>query len=216
VPHQIKLTLRQMEGSALARSLLPSRLPVAWSASGASFAVPARSFFGSQNETDGGCPADLSKGGFAMAGGKGRHRPRSCRRRSAVLRATHAWATIVADACRAALADGVCRAAVPAGGGERYGGRTCYGRHRSYEKREHRMLSEHLHISSRQIHVRYRFYNTSPKEVTILVAFPMPDITVEDSTTNISVPTHSPQNLLRSSTFVNDKQSRRRSNRKYL
>jgi hypothetical protein len=34
------------------------------------------------------------------------------------------------------------------------------------------MLSEHLHISSQQIRVRYRFYNTSPKEVTILVAFP--------------------------------------------
>jgi hypothetical protein len=67
------------------------------------------------------------------------------------------------------------------------------------------MLSEHLHISSQQIRVRYRFYNTSPKEVTILVAFPMPDITVEDSDKNISIPTHHPQNLLGFSTFVKDK-----------
>jgi hypothetical protein len=67
------------------------------------------------------------------------------------------------------------------------------------------MLSERLHISSQQIRVRYRFYNTSPKEVTILVAFPMPDITVEDSAKNISIPTHHPENLLGFSTFVNDK-----------
>jgi hypothetical protein len=32
--------------------------------------------------------------------------------------------------------------------------------------------------------------------VTTLVAFPMPDITVEDSTSNISIPTDDPQNLL--------------------
>jgi hypothetical protein len=67
------------------------------------------------------------------------------------------------------------------------------------------MLSERLHISSQQIRVRYRFYNTSPKQVTILVAFPMPDITVEDSATNLSIPTHHPENLLGFSTFVNDK-----------
>jgi hypothetical protein len=67
------------------------------------------------------------------------------------------------------------------------------------------MLSEHLNISSRQIRVRYRFYNTSPKDVTILVAFPMPDITVENSDTNISIPIHNPHNLLGFSTFVNDK-----------
>jgi hypothetical protein len=54
------------------------------------------------------------------------------------------------------------------------------------------MLLEHLHISTRQIRIRYRFYNTSPKDVMILVAFPMPDITVEDSTANISIPTGSP------------------------
>lgn len=67
------------------------------------------------------------------------------------------------------------------------------------------MLSEHLHISSRQIRVRYRFYNTSPEDVTILVAFPMPDITVDNSVTNISIPTHNPQNLLGFTTFVNRK-----------
>jgi Domain of unknown function (DUF4424) len=65
------------------------------------------------------------------------------------------------------------------------------------------MRSERLHISSQQIRVRYHFYNASPKDVTILVAFPMPDITIEDSATNISIPIHSPDNFLRFATSVN-------------
>jgi hypothetical protein len=64
------------------------------------------------------------------------------------------------------------------------------------------MRSEELYISSSQIHVSYRFFNASPKVVTTLVAFPMPDITVGDSTANIAVPTDDPHNLLGFSSFV--------------
>jgi len=64
------------------------------------------------------------------------------------------------------------------------------------------MRSEELYISSREIRVSYRFFNASAKDVTTLVAFPMPDITVEDSTSNISIPTDDPQNLLGFSTIA--------------
>ena len=37
-----------------------------------------------------------------------------------------------------------------------------------------------LYVSPREIRVSYRFYNASPADVTTLVAFPMPDITVAD------------------------------------
>ena len=41
------------------------------------------------------------------------------------------------------------------------------------------MRSEDLFVSAKQVRVRYRFANTSAKDVTIVVAFPMPDITIE-------------------------------------
>jgi len=40
------------------------------------------------------------------------------------------------------------------------------------------MPSEDLAISAREVSVRYRFLNRSDKDVTVLVAFPMPDIQV--------------------------------------
>lgn len=64
------------------------------------------------------------------------------------------------------------------------------------------MRSEELSISPREIRVSYRFYNTAPTDVTTLVAFPMPDITVADVGTNVTVPTSDPQNLLGFSTTV--------------
>jgi hypothetical protein len=64
------------------------------------------------------------------------------------------------------------------------------------------MRSEDLYISPREIRVSYLFYNASPGDVTTLVAFPMPDITVADVGTNVTVPTGDPQNLLGFSTTV--------------
>jgi hypothetical protein len=64
------------------------------------------------------------------------------------------------------------------------------------------MQSEDLYVSPRQIRVGYRFYNASPKDVTTLVAFPMPDIAVADVGTRITLPTGEPQNLLDFSTSV--------------
>lgn len=64
------------------------------------------------------------------------------------------------------------------------------------------MRSEDLFISARQVRVTYRFANTSAKPVTILVAFPMPDITIEGEDDNISVPTRDPVNLMGFSTTV--------------
>ena len=65
------------------------------------------------------------------------------------------------------------------------------------------MLSEDLAISAKEISVRYRFFNRSDQDVTVLVAFPMPDIKIEGPDENISVPTSDPVNLLGFATSVN-------------
>jgi hypothetical protein len=67
------------------------------------------------------------------------------------------------------------------------------------------MTSEDLAISAAEVSVRYRFFNKSEKDVTVLVAFPMPDITVEGPDQNISVPADDPVNFLAFATTVNDK-----------
>ena len=38
------------------------------------------------------------------------------------------------------------------------------------------MRAEDLYISTAEIRVRYRFFNHAAKDVTVLVAFPMPEI----------------------------------------
>jgi hypothetical protein len=58
------------------------------------------------------------------------------------------------------------------------------------------MRSEDLFISTKAVRVHYVFANTSAKDVTILVAFPMPDVTIDGPDDNIVVPTESPTNLL--------------------
>jgi Domain of unknown function (DUF4424) len=47
------------------------------------------------------------------------------------------------------------------------------------------MRSEDLTISAKEIHVRYRFFNKTDKAVTVLVAFPMPEIKVDGPDDNI-------------------------------
>ena len=67
------------------------------------------------------------------------------------------------------------------------------------------MRSEDLFISAREVHVRYRFFNSSPRDVTVLVAFPMPDVHVDGPDENVSVPTEDPENFLAFATTVNGK-----------
>jgi hypothetical protein len=65
------------------------------------------------------------------------------------------------------------------------------------------MRSEDLAISTKEVTVRYRFFNRSDKDVTVLVAFPMPEIKVDAPDENIAVPTTDPVNLLAFRTVVN-------------
>src|SRR6185312_15363017 len=67
------------------------------------------------------------------------------------------------------------------------------------------MRAEDLFISAKQVRVRYRFANTSPHDVTVTVAFPMPDITTAGFDDNIAIPTEDPQNILGFSTLVDGK-----------
>jgi len=67
------------------------------------------------------------------------------------------------------------------------------------------MRSEDLHISPKQVRVHYRFANTSNADVTVTVAFPMPDITTQGVDDTLSIPTKSPTNILGFSTLVDGK-----------
>jgi Domain of unknown function (DUF4424) len=67
------------------------------------------------------------------------------------------------------------------------------------------MQSEELAISAKEISVRYRFVNKSDKDVTVLVAFPMPDVHVDGPDEVVTVPTEDPLNLLAFTTVVDGK-----------
>jgi hypothetical protein len=67
------------------------------------------------------------------------------------------------------------------------------------------MRSEDLAISAKQVDVRYRFYNKSASDVTVLVAFPMPEVRIEEQDQNIAVPTQDPVNILGFATTVDGK-----------
>jgi hypothetical protein len=64
------------------------------------------------------------------------------------------------------------------------------------------MRSEDLFISTQQIRVTYRFFNHSNKDITELVAFPMPDVTVSNPDQSIAVPTDDSENILGFATKV--------------
>lgn len=66
------------------------------------------------------------------------------------------------------------------------------------------MKSEELFISAAEIRVQYRFVNRTDRDVTVLVAFPMPDVRAGDDT-QIALPTDDPVNLLDFRTAVNGK-----------
>jgi hypothetical protein len=67
------------------------------------------------------------------------------------------------------------------------------------------MRSEDLAISAKEVAVRYRFFNKAAADVTVLVAFPMPDVRIEEQDQNISLPTEDPVNLLGFATTVDGK-----------
>ena len=62
------------------------------------------------------------------------------------------------------------------------------------------MRAEELFISLTQIRGRYVFFNNSNKDISSIVAFPMPDITISDD--DIAIPTDDPQNIVGFSTVV--------------
>jgi hypothetical protein len=64
------------------------------------------------------------------------------------------------------------------------------------------MRSEDLYISPTAVRVDYRFFNTSRRDISVTVAFPMPDITFTDEDTIVSIPNHDQVNFLGFSTTV--------------
>jgi hypothetical protein len=65
------------------------------------------------------------------------------------------------------------------------------------------MRSEQLSITLNQIQVTYHFANTGTQPVTNLVAFPLPDITVDSPDWNVAVPTDDPINFVGFTTTAN-------------
>ena len=67
------------------------------------------------------------------------------------------------------------------------------------------MRAEDLYISPTAVRVRYRFANTTRRDVKVLVAFPMPDIVIEGIDDLIAIPTQDPQNIMGFTTRVDGK-----------
>jgi hypothetical protein len=67
------------------------------------------------------------------------------------------------------------------------------------------MRSEKLFISTTQVRVTYDFFNKSSRDVTVLVAFPLPEIRISQEDQNIAIPTEDPVNPFGFATTVNGK-----------
>ena len=65
------------------------------------------------------------------------------------------------------------------------------------------MRAEDLHISTQEVRVLYRFFNKAAKDVTVLVAFPLPEVRIAEQDQNISLPTEDAVNFLAFETKVN-------------
>lgn len=65
------------------------------------------------------------------------------------------------------------------------------------------MRAEDLYISTAEIRVTYRFFNKTDRDVTVHVAFPLPEIRIEHTDDNVSVPTDDPVNIFGFTTLVN-------------
>ncbi len=64
------------------------------------------------------------------------------------------------------------------------------------------MRSEKLFISTEQVRVVYEFFNKSDKDVTTLVAFPLPEIRIANQDDNVAVPSVEPNNVFGFKTTV--------------
>src|SRR6202041_3361165 len=58
------------------------------------------------------------------------------------------------------------------------------------------MKSENLYISDKAVRVKYSFVNTSPKDVTVTVAFPIPDVTSDGPEDVPNIPDPNSPNFL--------------------
>jgi Domain of unknown function (DUF4424) len=58
------------------------------------------------------------------------------------------------------------------------------------------MKSENLYISDKAVRVIYGFLNTSPKDVSLTVAFPVPDLTMDGPDDSINIPDYNSPNFL--------------------
>ncbi len=67
------------------------------------------------------------------------------------------------------------------------------------------MRSEDLYVSTKEIRVHYRFFNTSDQDITTLVAFPMPDVTAPSDDDNRAIPVDDPVNFMAFKTQVDGK-----------
>lgn len=67
------------------------------------------------------------------------------------------------------------------------------------------MRSEDLFVSAKEVRVRYHFFNRSERDVSARIAFPIPDISMEEPDANLSVPTEDPVNIFGFRTAVNGK-----------
>jgi hypothetical protein len=67
------------------------------------------------------------------------------------------------------------------------------------------MRSERLFVSAAQVRVTYDFLNTSTSDVTVLVAFPLPEIRISSQDDNIAIPTDDPVNIFGFTTSVDGK-----------
>ena len=65
------------------------------------------------------------------------------------------------------------------------------------------MRSEDLFISSKEINIKYVFLNNSPTDITTVIAFPMPRISMSTAGEDIVIPNENSDNFLDFSTSVN-------------
>ncbi|HLI66064.1 MAG TPA: DUF4424 domain-containing protein [Caulobacteraceae bacterium] len=65
------------------------------------------------------------------------------------------------------------------------------------------MRSEDLYISEKLVRVRYSFVNDAPNDVTVTVAFPLPDIDINGYDDTVDIPVDNATNFLGFTTLVN-------------
>jgi hypothetical protein len=70
------------------------------------------------------------------------------------------------------------------------------------QNRDIEMRAEDLFVSQREIRIRYVFFNNSDRDVTVLVAFPFPDLTIVDPSAPRALPAENSEQFIPFSTTV--------------